>query len=506
MGQLILRDYQQQCIDSIPESGSYVIQMATGLGKTVTFSQIPRRGRMLILAHREELVNQPRKYFKCSYGIEQGVNKSNGEEVVGASVQSLIRRLNNFKPDDFDIIIVDECHHSSAKTYVTIINYFKPRLLLGFSGTPKRSDNVRLDNIFQKIIFERQLDWGIKNGYLCDIECKCVDVGCDLSNIHTKLGDFDAAELETAMVEDKVVDVVAETYKKHAKGQTLIFACSVNHAEKISSKITGSVVITGKTKDRDVILNEFKSKKVNCIVNCMIFTEGTDLPCIETIIMARPTKSQVLYSQSIGRGTRLHEGKEKLLLIDCVGNTGKHNLKTAASLVGIDIMEVPKKDREKIQGNIFDLPDIISTLSDTPDSWIKNIYIVNLFAKENKYEMHDVNYFKFPDGSLKVSLPQRHWVKITPIDTLGNADVILHDGRAKRNLKVQECFDLVYKLLSTEYNQSTAIWSLRAVNYWGKYDATDKQKQYIQRRLKDYDTSKLTKLEASQIINRLVNR
>ncbi|MEG0378549.1 MAG: DEAD/DEAH box helicase family protein, partial [Eubacterium sp.] len=103
MSHFKLRPYQAACIAAIPETGSYLIQMATGLGKTVTFSQVPRRGRMLLLSHREELVRQPAKYFDCSFGVEQAGEKSHGEMVVSASVQSLIRRLGRFAPDTFDI-------------------------------------------------------------------------------------------------------------------------------------------------------------------------------------------------------------------------------------------------------------------------------------------------------------------------------------------------------------------------------------------------------------------
>lgn len=106
MNEIQLRDYQQECVDIInnTESGSYLVAVATGLGKTVIFSHIARRGRMLILSHREELVWQPKKYFDCSYGVEKADIHSNGEEVVSASVQSLVRRLESFSPDDFDII------------------------------------------------------------------------------------------------------------------------------------------------------------------------------------------------------------------------------------------------------------------------------------------------------------------------------------------------------------------------------------------------------------------
>ena len=118
-----LRDYQRECIDTIEAQmpGAYLVQMATGMGKTATFSQLPRHGgRMLILSHREELVEQPRKYFDCSYGIERAAHHSDGEEVVSASVQTLVRRLDRFAPDDFRTIICDEAHHAAASTYRSI--------------------------------------------------------------------------------------------------------------------------------------------------------------------------------------------------------------------------------------------------------------------------------------------------------------------------------------------------------------------------------------------------
>ena len=174
-----LRPYQQEAIDAIQAQppGRYLVQMATGLGKTVTFASIPRQGRVLLLSHREELVSQPRKYYDCSFGIERAGEKSCGEEVVSASVQSLVRRLDRFEPDAFDMVIVDEAHHAAAGTYRKILEHFKPRLTLGFTATPNRGDKVRLDDIFQRIIFSRDLRWGIKHGYLCDILCKREEIG-----------------------------------------------------------------------------------------------------------------------------------------------------------------------------------------------------------------------------------------------------------------------------------------------------------------------------------------
>lgn len=184
-----LRPYQQECINTIESQkpGAYLVQMATGMGKTVTFANIPRHGeRMLILSHREELVEQPRKYFDCSYGIERASSRSHGEEVVSASVQSLVRRLDKFTPDEFGLIICDEAHHAAARTYRDIFGYFHPEKLIGFTATPNRGDKVRLDTVFQDIIFQRDLRWGIQNGYLCDIHCRRVNIGFDLSAVHTR--------------------------------------------------------------------------------------------------------------------------------------------------------------------------------------------------------------------------------------------------------------------------------------------------------------------------------
>ena len=135
-----LRDYQKEVLDIIDrlEPGPYLIQMATGLGKTATFTNIKRKGRVLVLAHREELINQPVKYYNCPVGIEMADKYSNGEEVIIASVMTLIHRLDKFKPEEFDLIIIDEAHHAAATSYKKIINYFKPRLLLGFTATPNR--------------------------------------------------------------------------------------------------------------------------------------------------------------------------------------------------------------------------------------------------------------------------------------------------------------------------------------------------------------------------------
>ena len=222
--------------------------MATGLGKTVTFANIPRSGRMLILSHREELVRQPLKYFQCSTGVEMAAESSHGEEIVSASVQSIARRLQRFSPADFETIIVDEAHHAAAATYKRILGHFAPKKVLGFTATPNRADKARLNDVFDEIIFKRDLRWGIEHWYLCDIHCLRVDIGYDLSAVHTHMGDYAPGELAEAM--DGTADAIAEAYRDYAKGATLIFAVNVDQAHKIARRIDGAVVVTGETKHR----------------------------------------------------------------------------------------------------------------------------------------------------------------------------------------------------------------------------------------------------------------
>lgn len=490
-----LRDYQRECIATIETQppGAYLVQMATGLGKTVTFANIPRHGRVLLLSHREELVEQPRKYYDCTFGVERAENHSHGEEVVSASVQSMARRLNRFSPDEFDVVVVDECHHSSATTYRKILSHFKPRLTIGFTATPNRSDKVRLDDIFSRIIFQRDLRWGIENGYLSDIYCLRVNIGYDLSAVRTRMGDYAPGELEEAM--EGTADAIAQAYKEYARGATLIFAVSVRQANEIASKIPGAVVVTGETKSRADIIRRFTDGQIPCIVNVMVFTEGTDIPRVETVIVARPTQSDGLYTQMVGRGLRLYPGKEKLTLIDCVGVTGRASLCTAPSLLGIDMDAVPPSKRDDVQGDLFELPIRAAAASDCPESWVRNVEIVDLWAQEQRYQLHDVNWFKMPDGSLVCSLMDRKAITIPCPDALGSVN----------GVPMQEMLDRAYTVLTERYADQRHIWDLNAVRRWGRQPASENQLKIIRRRCRGFDADGLTKGQASQILNRLFN-
>lgn len=245
---------------------------------------------------------------------------------------------------------------------------------------------------------------GYENGYLSDINCLQTDIGFDLSKVRKKMGDFELGELASAVNQKKMNKGIAEAYRQLAVGQTIIFAANVAHANAIADEIEGAVVVSAQTKNRAEIIERFTNREIPCIVNCMVFTEGTDIPLIETIIIARPTANESLYTQMVGRGLRLYEGKKFLTLIDCVGVTGKNELCTAPSLLGIDISQVPQDKRNQVTGMLSEMEHKVDKLLDTPEAWIIDMKEVNLFAEENNLDLHNVNWKKRYDGSFVCGL------------------------------------------------------------------------------------------------------
>lgn len=517
---MVLRDYQRQCVDLINglKGGSYLISMATGLGKTVVFSAIERKGKVLIISHREELVHQPLKYYDCPCGVERAEEVSHGEEVISASVQTLVKRLNKFRPDEFDIIITDEAHHAAAKTYKEIYSYFTPRLHLGFTATPNRGDKVRLDDVFERIVFERNLLWGIKNDYLTDVKCLRAKISWNLKPVKVSMGDFQVGSLEKAIDTDGVNREIANVYQKYARGQTLIFAASVQHAENIAAKIPGAVVVSQKTKNRSAIIQDFTARKIPCLVNCMIFTEGTDIPLIETVIIARPTKNQSLYAQMVGRGLRKYPGKKYLNLIDLVGVTDDLDICTAPSLLGLDLNAVPRSRVYDVEGMLTNLKEIVDEVSDCPESWIVNVKTVKLFAKMQGVDTFDINWTKKPNGDLVYQFACGDRVGIKAINELGKTKLMFYlYNEGEKKFKYSESEDVTldkalsdaYEFFKDYHDDERALWDLNNYFTWQDAPATEKQIAYVKSKLskEDFDAvyrnGQLSKGDCSQIINAL---
>ncbi len=521
--QSTLRDYQKECIEKIEEvkEGNYLIVLPTGAGKTYVFSHIPRHGRVLILSHRDELVRQPQKYYDCSYGVEKAKEKSNGEEVVSASVQSLVRRLNRFDPYDFDLIITDEAHHSIASSYKKIYNYFKPRLHLGFTATPNRGDRQDLNKIYDKILYFKDIKWGIENEFLTDINCLRVDIGYDLRKVRQQMGDFNIGDLSSAMCVDSCIDLIAKAYEKYHVGQTLIFGVNVEHCIKMQKKIPGSKMISAATPNRAQLLKDFSDRKFECLINCMVLTEGTDLPLVETVIVARPTRNQSLYTQIVGRGLRPYPGKKFLTLIDCVG-VSKMPICSAPSLFGLNIEDLTKKQRKKAVGLLTDMDKTVKNLFDSPSTWIRGVERINLFEKQANVNTMHLNCTIFPDDSIKIPFDRNCYIYIYPPDALNktHAEEISISTSKKSKIKITETKDLqdvikdVYVHLVNNRNNSRKLWDLKAIeNGWGAQKASEKQIAYIimlatqaKINMSEIDLNTLTKQQAMHLIEHLKSK
>jgi superfamily II DNA or RNA helicase len=362
-----LRDYQRECLKALGERyragvRRQLVCLPTGTGKTVIFAEFPRffrmKKRMLVLAHRGELLDQARDKIlranpELSVEVEQAGRHAGPEsDVVVASVPTLGRigsgRIGRLDPDQFYLIVVDEAHHATADTYRRTLEHFgvfdpdTKRLLVGFTATPKRGDGQGLDGVFQEIAFSRALPEMVRSGYLAPLAAFRVETDVDLSGVKTRLGDFVTSHLSRAVNVQERNDLVVRVYRDRLEGrQTLCFCVDVAHARHLAAAFgeagIPAAAVTGETPrpEREQALVAFREGRIRVVTNCMVLTEGYDEPSVSGILLARPTKSTLLYTQMIGRGTRLHPGKEDVTVVDIVDASRSHRLVTLPTLFGL---------------------------------------------------------------------------------------------------------------------------------------------------------------------------
>ena len=376
-----LRKYQQESINSIQEEWNNgrkrtLLVLPTGCGKTVVFTKLAeemvKQGkRVLILAHRTELLEQASdKLFKIT-GLKTALEKADSTAIgswcrvsVG-SVQTLQRdkRLNQFPKDYWDVIIVDEAHHILSDGYMKVMKYFDVANVLGVTATPDRSDMRNLGSYFDSLAYEYSLVQAIKEGYLSKIKALTIPLSLDLSNVSMSAGDFKASDVGTAL--DPYLEQIAdEMVKQCADRKTVVFLPLVKTSQKfrdiLNAKGFRAAEVNGESKDRAEILEDFEKDRYNVLCNSMLLTEGWDCPSVDCVVVLRPTKVRALYSQMVGRGTRLHPGKEELLLLDFLWHTERHELCRPAHLI-CETPEVAQKMVENMEeqtGVMLDLEDM----------------------------------------------------------------------------------------------------------------------------------------------------
>lgn len=376
-----LRPYQEEARTKIKDewdkgNKKTLLVLPTGCGKTIVFAMIAadmvKKGkRVLILAHRAELLEQAADKIRRSTGLICSVEKAE-ESCIGSwfmitvgSVQTLQKekRLSRFNNEHFDVIIVDEAHHCISDSYQRVLNYFNNANVLGVTATPDRGDMRNLGEYFETLAYEYTLPKAIKEGYLSPIKALTIPLKLDLSGVAMQSGDFKAGDLGTAL--DPYLEQIAKEMSNYCKGRkTVVFLPLVKTSQKFTGILNqigfNAAEVNGNSDDRAEILKDFDENKYNVICNSMLLTEGWDCPSVDCVIILRPTKVRSLYSQMVGRGTRLYPGKENLLLLDFLWHTERHELCHPAHLIceNEEVAEVVTQKLEENPGVTVDLEAI----------------------------------------------------------------------------------------------------------------------------------------------------
>lgn len=364
-----LRPYQQEAREAIFEQWDggvlkTLLVLPTGCGKTIVFAKVTedcvRRGdRVLILAHRGELLEQAADKIRQSTGLGCALEKAEETcmgswfRVVVGSVQTMMRekRLGQFPEDYFQTIIIDEAHHCISDSYQKVLNHFSSAKILGVTATPDRGDMRNLGSYFESLSYEYTLPKAIKEGYLSPIKALTIPLKIDMTGVGVQAGDFKASDISTAL--DPYLQGIAQEMEKYCKDKkTVVFLPLVKTSQKFRDLLNAhgfrAAEVNGDSQDRSEVLEAFDRGEYNVLCNSMLLTEGWDCPSVDCVVVLRPTKVRSLYCQMVGRGTRLSPGKDHLLLLDFLWHTERHELCHPASLICQD-EEVAKKMTEHIE-------------------------------------------------------------------------------------------------------------------------------------------------------------
>jgi len=341
-----------------------LLVLPTGTGKTIVFSaviadRVAAGERVLVLAHRGELLEQAADKLRKSTGLMCAVEKAE-ESCLGSwfrvtvgSVQTLMRpqRLAQFPEGYFGVIIIDEAHHCLSDSYQRVLEHFSGANVLGVTATPDRSDMRNLGQYFDSLAYEYTLPKAIREGYLSPIKALTVPLKLDISQVGVAAGDYKAGELGTAL--EPYLEQIAYHMRNYcARRRTVVFLPLVATSQKFRDILEAhgfrAAEVNGNSADRAEVLADFQAGRYDVLCNSMLLTEGWDCPAVDCIIVLRPTKSRSLYCQMVGRGTRLAPGKDYLLLLDFLWHVERHELCRPASLI-CENADVARKMTENLE-------------------------------------------------------------------------------------------------------------------------------------------------------------
>ena len=339
-----LREHQEEALANLHQmrvegQSIALIKEATGSGKSAIsiFDAKAVNKRTLFLAHTKELVLQGYDNFKRFWSEEscgRYVDEFHESDQfnVCASVQSIVRNLEDFDPYQFGYIIIDECHHAAADTYQKILAYFKPNFTLGLTATDERADGEDLLKTFQKVAHRLDIEDAVEQGILVPVRCIRIKTNIDLRDVRINGFKYNSLDLESKVVVPGRNQLIVDTYLEYVKNKsTVVFCTSVDHAQKMEAAFrekgiaARSISGSTKTSERRKILRDYENGTIKVLCACDLLNEGWDSPHTEVLFMARPTMSKTIYMQQLGRGMRTCEGKEFLMVFDFVDNANMFN-------------------------------------------------------------------------------------------------------------------------------------------------------------------------------------
>lgn len=393
-----LRPYQQTAVDSVIsewDTGnlSTLVQMTMGMGKTETFLGVLAHEikttpdfRALVIAHRQELIHQPVERVKKGWyerlpapGIVQGSNNEKDKQIIIATIQTLQRRKKNgedygrfnrlrelLEHGRFTHLIIDECHHAVADSYMKLIRalrWLNPDLKhLGVTATPKRGDDKILRKVYSSVAYRKGLKEAIEElGVLCPFVAMGFTLPGSLKKVDVIAGDYAIGQLDELMKAENAIEIIVEKWLEHGQDrQTIAFMPGVKSARALAIAFNAAGVRAGfahagtPKKERWQIISDFKQGRTKVLVNCMLWTEGFDVPSIESVITARPTQNDSLYLQMVGRGLRTYPGKKDCLIMD-FAPIGGRDLIGAGDLLGVSRKAKEAKQMAMDEDTVLDV-------------------------------------------------------------------------------------------------------------------------------------------------------
>lgn len=390
MSEVQLRDYQREAVAAAEDAFARGVKrpaevLPTGSGKTVVFSRIAAdalgngmASRVLVLAHRDELIRQAQEKIRSvaphlRVGVVKATENGVGAPVVVGSVQTLRHENRRRMLRGVGLVIVDECHHATSPSYRAVLEHYGcfaegGAPALGFTATMSRADGVGLGEVWEEVVYERDIRYMITRKFLVPPRGVYVRVDdLDLSKVRKTAGDFGDGALGEALTASMAPERIVDAYREHAAGRpTLLFVPTVEFAFLMCDRfervgVRARVVHGSQGRDeRRAALAEFTAGRVDVLINCMVLTEGTDLPAASCVIISRPTTHSSLYVQMVGRVLRPYPGKVDALVLDVVGASKRHALAGLVDLIGErDAMEpdLGEVDPEAVDDIIEDLRD-----------------------------------------------------------------------------------------------------------------------------------------------------